>query len=82
MNRMQSMMMRTLLAGSLAAGIAAGAGAQISEGGIPPSFRYEQTLRSRAAATGPLTSTESSETTRLGVVSEDSVEVLVGHGSK
>ena len=51
MNRMQSMMMRTLLAGCLAAGIAASAGAQISEGGIPPSFRYEQTLRSRAAAT-------------------------------
>ena len=44
------MILRALLVGYLAAGMAVGAEAQMSEGGTPPSFRYEQTLRSRAAA--------------------------------
>ena len=47
---MQSIIMRATLAGCLAVGMATGARAQISEGGTPPSFRYEQTLRSRSAA--------------------------------
>lgn len=39
------------MAGCLALGTASGAKAQMSLGGTPPSFRYEQTLRSRTAAT-------------------------------
>ena len=49
MNPIQSTILRAALAGCLAWGMAAGAKAQMSEGGTPPSFRYEQTLRSRAA---------------------------------
>ena len=50
MTPIQSTILRAALAGCLAWGMAWGAKAQISLGGTPPSFRYEQTLRSRAAA--------------------------------
>ena len=50
MNTMQSMIVRAALAGCFTVGMAMSARAQMSEGGTPPSFRYEQTLRSRAAA--------------------------------
>ena len=47
---MQSIIARAALAGCFIAGMAMSTKAQMSEGGTPPSFRYEQTLRSRAAA--------------------------------
>ena len=50
MTPIQSTILRAALAGCLAWGMAWGTKAQISLGGTPPSFRYEQTLRSRAAA--------------------------------